>query len=182
MCLRNQWARFALILYGFFMCGMLLPVVWAAHYLAPITGLNYFFIVSAMRLWRWRRKEVGWLMLWIVPFLAVLVLLMSVYKTTRQDRSLAWQVQRAKLLAQLKREGGQHLVIVSYSSKGVAYPLWEYNEADFDEAKVTWARGMDRVQNCKLMEYFKNRHIWFLEIHGDQSKPKLKLYPAKLCQ
>jgi hypothetical protein len=180
--LRNQWARFALILYGFFMCGMLLPVFWATHYLAPITGLNYFFIVSAMRLWRWRRKEVGWLMLWIVPFLAVLVLLMSVYKTTRQDRSLVWQVQRAKLLAQLKREGGQHLVIVSYSSKGVAYPLWEYNEADFDEAKVTWARGMDRVQNCKLMEYFKNRHIWFLEIHGDQSKPKLKLYPAKLCQ
>src|SRR5262249_22453371 len=33
--LRNQWARFALSLCGFFMCGMLLPVVWAAHYLAP---------------------------------------------------------------------------------------------------------------------------------------------------
>jgi len=180
--LRNQWARFALILYGLFMCGMLLPVVWAAHYLAPITGLNYFFIVSAMRLWRWRRKVVGELMLWIVPFLAVLMLLMSVYKTTRQDRSLAWQVQRARLLAQFKKEEGQHLVIVSYNPKGVVHPPWEYNEADLDEAKVIWARQMDRVQNCKLMEYFKNRHLWFLEIHGDQSTPKLKLYPAKLCQ
>jgi hypothetical protein len=32
------------------------------------------------------------------------------------------------------------------------------------------------------MKYFKNRHIWFLEIHGDQSMPKLKLHPAKRCQ
>ena len=179
---RNQWARFALILYGFFMCGILIEVFWAAHYLAPITGLNYFFIVSSMRLWRWRRKRVGRLMLWIVPFLAVLALLMSVYKTTRQDRSLAWQVQRAKLLAQLKKERGQHLVIVSYNPKGVVHPPWEYNEADLDDAKVTWAREMDTVQNCKLMEYFKNRHIWFLEVHGDQSMPKLKLHPAKPCQ
>ena len=121
-------------------------------------------------------------MLWIVPFLAIVMLLMSLYETTREDRSLVWQVQRAKLLAQLKKEEGQHLIIVSYSPKGVVHPPWEYNEADLDEAKVTWAREMGAVQNCKLMEYFKNRHLWFLEIHGDQSTPKLKLYPAKLCQ
>jgi hypothetical protein len=75
-------------------------------------------------------------MLWIVPFLALLMVLMSVYKTTRQDHSLAWQVQRAKLIQQLKKEGGQHLLIVSYSPKGVVHPPWEYNEADLDQAKV----------------------------------------------
>jgi len=180
--LRNRWARFGLILSGFFMCGMLLPVVWAAHYLAPITGLSYFFIVSAMRLWRWSRKGIGRLMLWIVPFLAIVMLLMSLYETTREDRSLVWQVQRAKLLAQLKKEEGQHLIIVSYSPKGVVHPPWEYNEADLDRAKVVWARQMDRDQNCKLMEYFKNRHLWFLEIEGDQSMPKLNLYRAHLCE
>jgi hypothetical protein len=179
---RNPWARFAVILYGFFMSGMLLPVVWAAHYLAPITGLNYFFIVSAMRLWRWRRRVVGAIMLWAVPFLAILMLLMTVYETIGQDRSLAWQVQRAKLLAELKKEEGQHLVIVSYSPKGVVHPPWEYNEADLDRAKVVWARPMDAVHNCKLMEYFKNRHLWFLEIEGDQATPKLNFYPAHLCQ
>jgi hypothetical protein len=180
--LRNRWACFALILSGFFMCGMLFPVVWAAHYIAPITGLNYFFIVSAMRLWRWRRKGIGRLMLWIVPLLAVLAILMSIYETNRQDHSLAWRVQRAKLLAQWKKEGGQHLVIVSYSPKGVVHPPWEYNEADIDEAQVIWAREVDTVQNCKLLEYFKNRHLWFLEIHGDQSMPNLKLHPANVCQ
>jgi len=64
----------------------------------------------------------------------------------------------------------------------VVHPPWEYNEADLDRAKVIWARRMDAVQNCKLMEYFKNRHLWFLEIEGDQSTPKLNLYPAHLCQ
>ena len=64
----------------------------------------------------------------------------------------------------------------------MVHPPWEYNEADLGQAKVIWARQMDRVQNCKLIEYFRNCHIWFLEIHGDQSIANLKLSPANLCQ
>mgnify|MGYP003694051465 CR=1 FL=1 len=29
----------------------------AAHYLAPITGLNYYFVLNALRLARWRQSK-----------------------------------------------------------------------------------------------------------------------------
>jgi hypothetical protein len=179
---RNRWARFALIVYVAFISGELLPVVWAAHYMAPIAGLNYFFIVSSMRLWQWRDRKVGRIILWLIPLLALIVMMVSLCKTMHQDRSLAWNVQRTKVIDKLKQVEGQHAIIVNYSPTDVIHPPWEYNGADIDGAKVIWVRSMDRDLNCRLMEYFKNHHIWSLEIHGDQAKPTLKLDPVSTCK
>jgi hypothetical protein len=179
--LRNDWARFALVLYAVLICGSLLEVHWAIHYLAPIFALNYFFIVIAMRLWRWRYKQVGRLMLGLVPSLALAILIASLHTQARQNQSSSWNVQRAKLTTQLQQQGGRHLILVSYATEDFRHPVWEYNEANIDTARVVWARSMDRTQNCKLLDYFRDRQLWSLEIHGEQTRPTLKLYPAKLC-
>jgi hypothetical protein len=55
---------------------------------------------------------------------------------------------------------------------------WVYNEADIDGSKVVWAREMDSVQNRKLVEYFKDRHVWLVEVGRDGSSPELKPYPV----
>ena len=42
-----------------------------------------------------------------------------------------------------------------------------------------FARAINSTQDCQLVEYFKSRRIWSLEVDGDQSIPELKPYPLK---
>jgi hypothetical protein len=52
-----------------------------------------------------------------------------------------------------------------------------YNKPDIDSAKVVWARDMDKAQNHALVDYFKDRQLWLLEVDLDRSTPELKPYP-----
>ncbi len=180
--LRDRSARFALLTYVILIAGLLLETYMMIHYLAPITGLNYFFVSSAMRLWRWRDKRIGQMASWFVPLLAAVGLVASLSWTITRNDSSAWQNQRARLLKQLKQQDGLHLIIVSYSPTNSTHEEWVYNEADIDGAQVIWARRMDADQNCKLVEYFRDRHIWSLELDGFPSVPKLTPYPKNLCR
>lgn len=82
--------------------------------------------------------------------------------------------QRATILKQLEQEDGRHLVIVRYAPNHSPHKEWVYNDADIDSAKVVWAREMDPVQNLKLLEHFKDRHVWLLE--ADAKPPGLIPY------
>ncbi|HXK29381.1 MAG TPA: hypothetical protein VJ646_14095 [Candidatus Binatia bacterium] len=180
--LRDRWARFALLTYVILIAGVLLETFMMIHYLAPITAFNYFFVLSAMRLWRWRDKRIGQTMSWVIPLLAAIMLVASLGWTINRDNSSAWQNQRARLLKQLKQQDGYHLIIVSYRPTYTTHWEWVYNEADIDGAKVVWARRMDDDHNCQLLEYFKDRHIWSLELDASKSIPRLTPYPRNLCR
>lgn len=180
--LRYRWARFALLTYVTLIVGVVLETFTMIHYLAPIAGLNYFFVLSAMRLWRWRDKRIGQMMSWLVPLLAAMGLVGSLLWTITRNDSSAWQNQRARVQKQLKQQGGRHLIIVSYSPTRSTSQEWVYNEADIDGAQVIWARRMDDRQNCKLVEYFKDRRIWSLELDQPQSIVTLTPYPTNLCR
>ena len=58
---------------------------------------------------------------------------------------------------------------------------WIYNEADIDRAKVVWAHDMGTTENCKLVEYFKDRVIWSLTIERDDAPVKLNSFPRQSC-
>jgi hypothetical protein len=180
--LRNRWAARALLIYFFLVLGLLTETFKWPHYLAPVIGLNYYFILSAMRLLSWHKRKIGHLMVWLTPLLALIALLVSLYASVKKDSSASWYIQRARLLDGMKREGGEHLILVSYGSGHSVHNEWVYNEADIDRAKVVFARAMNSKQDCQLTEYFKYRRIWWLEIDRHQSKPKLKPYPMNLCQ
>jgi hypothetical protein len=104
------------------------------------------------------------------------------YDTIKRDDSSAWYFQRARLLAQLNQQQSQHVVIVRYGLQHFVDHEWVYNEAEIDRAKVIWARDMNPARNCKLIEYFKDRRIWLLEVDMDEPGPKLKPYPIDLCR
>ena len=180
--LRHRWGRLAVIVYGVLLVGMLMQTYKGVHYVAPITGLNYFFVLNAMRLWRWRNKIIGQFMLWFLPCLAISGIAASVVSGIMTDNSSAWHLQRARLLAQLNQEQSQHLIIVRYGSQHSVNDEWVYNEAEIDRAKVIWARDMNLAENCKLIEYFKDRRIWLLEVDADESVPKLKPYSIDGCR
>jgi hypothetical protein len=50
------------------------------------------------------------------------------------------------------------------------------NDADIDGAKVVWARDMGMAQNRKLLEYFRDRDVWLVEVDQYDSPPKLTPY------
>jgi hypothetical protein len=179
---RNRWARRAMLIYLVFMVGLLMETFMWDHYAAPVLGLNYFFILSAMRLWCRRDRRVGRLMLWLVALLATLATAKSIHGLMTGRSPSTWHMQRARLLSQMEGKEGKHLIIVSYGPRHSYLHEWVYNRADIDGAKVVWARQMDMGRNCDLIEYFKERHIWGLEIDEDNSAPIFKPYPTNLCR
>jgi hypothetical protein len=180
--LRNRWATRALLIYFVPVFGLLTETFKWPHYLAPVIGLNYYFVSSAMRLLSWHKRKIALLMIWLMPLLALAALVASLYASARKNSSTNWHIQRAQLIDQLKRDGGQHLVVVNYGPEHSVHNEWVYNEADIDRAKVVFARAMNSKQDCQLVEYFKSRRIWLLEVDGGQSIPKLEPYPMNLCR
>src|SRR5262245_1300710 len=179
--LRNPWPGRALLIYFVLLLGLLTETFKWPHYAAPITGLNYYFVVHALRLVRWQNRKTGKLMLWLTPLLAIAALVVLLCGAVKKDNSSSWHEQRAQLLEQLKQEGGQHLIVVSYGPEHSVHHEWVYNDSDIDRAKVVFARAIDSKQDCQLLEYFKSRRIWSLEVDANQSKPNLKPYPLSLC-
>jgi len=47
---------------------------------------------------------------------------------------------------------------------------WVYNKADIDNARVIWAREMDPAENRKLLNYFKDRRAWLLQVNADETR------------
>src|SRR5262249_38216446 len=87
-----------------------------------------------------------------------------------------WSAQRARLLNDLSRSEGNHLVIVHYRSDHYVHDEWVYNRADIDRAKVVWARDMGPVRNRALLSYFKDRKVW--RLYADEDPPRLIPIPT----
>ena len=74
----------------------------------------------------------------------------------------------------LQAKRGRQLVIVSYGPRHNFHEEWVYNEADIDRAVVVWARDLGAAKNRKLLDYFKDRHVWVCK--PDQSPVRLVPY------
>jgi hypothetical protein len=179
---RDRWARYALLIYFVLVLGLLIETFKWLHYAAPITGLTYYFVVNGMRLARLHNKKVGYLTSCLTLMLAVTALVMRVHLTSTSERSMSWHIQRAQLLKQLQHEDGEHLIVVRYGPEHSVHNEWVYNEADIDRSKVIFARAINTTQDCQLVDYFKSRQLWSMDVEGDESIPKLKPYPLKLCK
>lgn len=178
---KDRWALFAVAVYIVMFFGLFMETYVNMHYTAPALALNYFLVVTAMRLWRWRNPNAARIALCCIPLLAVASLSWALHRSLQEQTPTAWHLQRARITERLSRQSGQHLIVVSYGERHSAEKEWVYNGADVDHAKIVWARGMDPAQNCKLLAYFKTRHIWSLEINDDDSRHDPQPYPVTQC-
>ena len=113
--------------------------------------------------------------------MALAILGINTYYSVKARHELAPHLQRARLLDQLNQGKDRHLIVVQYGPNHSYDREWVYNEADIDASKVVWARDMDTLKNCELINYFKDRVVWFLEIDRDEEPVKLTLYPKQSC-
>jgi hypothetical protein len=178
---RNRWGRIALSVYVVFATGIMVAIHNRLHYWAPITALNYFFVIQGIRLWRFRDRRVGQLVPFLVSAMAATLLAILVYRSIGSTDDLSPNRQRARLLRQLNASKEKHLIVVKYGPHHSYQNDWIFNGANIDASKVVWAREMEMPQNCKLINYFKDRVIWLLEIDRDEDPVKLRPYPKESC-
>jgi hypothetical protein len=179
---RDPWTRNAFTTYSIVTIGLMFATYLLMHYWAPVFALNYYFTVQAIRLWRQRDRR---LRPFIVPVMFCLLGMLLIVAVKRrigaEDDPLSAQAQRASLLAQLEHQAGKHVVLVKYGPEHFGDLEWVYNKADIDQAKVVWAHDMDRKENCMLVDYFKDRVIWSLNIERDDVLVKFNPFPRELC-
>jgi hypothetical protein len=170
-------------------------VFFLPHYAAPITAINLALVIQALRhlrVWRWQRRPAGVLLVRLLPLVYAGALGLRLLgpglglplaetdlwwlRLTPSDRGL----ERARLLAHLEQIPGRHLVIMRYGPEHdpVKDVEWVYNRADVDRAKVIWAREMGDAENARLLDHYRDRHVWLIQ-PGD-TPVQLRPYPASL--
>lgn len=187
--LRSRRLRPLLLLGAFVVAGQSLTVWFYPHYAAPIAGVLFALVVQGVRYLRlWRREQgTGLAMARALPIVCVAFLAV---RLAAQPLGLyfppAWPMTwfhtpegnlgRAKVNADLRARGGQHLVIVRYGpAHRAVMNEWVYNDADIDRSPVVFAREMDPASNNDLIRYFQGRTVWLVE--ADSEPPKLTFYP-----
>jgi hypothetical protein len=161
--------------------GFLPEIYFFPHYAAPAAGIIYVLFLQGMRhlrVWTVRRKPVGTVL--VGGLVAMCVVVLAVRLT--QDPSQAWtwyanwpgNTPRARIVSELDGLPGRQLILVRYSNSHNPEWEWVYNGADFNSAKILWARDADPASDEKLIRDFPGRRVWLVE--PDQNPPALTPY------
>ncbi|MHC4177349.1 MAG: hypothetical protein ACYSWU_07575 [Planctomycetota bacterium] len=176
---RSMW--FVIAALSFAWAASLAPTWLLPHYLAPAIPLLFLLVVQGIRRLRrltWGGRCVGGLGVSGIGVLYALILILSVCHYAASERTGIAR-HRPRLLAQLMRTPGRHLVVVRYAPEHTASmnDEWVYNAADIDAAKVVWAREMGPARDRELFDYFKDRRGWLLL--ADAQPPRLLPHPQR---
>ena len=164
--------------------GLFLTVWGHPHYAAPLLGVIFAAVVQAMRhlsTFELKGRRLGALVVRvIVVVLFVAVLDRAVYhKRDLDERRTPALGARLTIADELNAIPGKHLIIVRYSPHHDYNLEWVYNGAEIDSAKILWAREMDTAQNQRLLDYFKDRHVWLFRADElDRARRQLSPYPG----
>jgi len=88
----------------------------------------------------------------------------------------AWARRRAELERQLRSAGGNDLVIVRYEPTHNFHNEWVRNAPDIDRAPVVWAHDLGTAKNARLLEYFRDRNVWLVDVREPGGKEMLRKY------
>jgi hypothetical protein len=190
----SRKSRFLLLVCGATFVGMALPIYLPpAHYSAALTAAVYALVLQAMRfmrLWRPNRRPAGRFLVRAVPLICFALLPLRaaaplLHIPLAPTVIHTWystdfhNLDRARLLTQLRSESGRHLVIVRYQPDHDVLDEWVFNQADIDGSKVVWARDMGAAKNQELIEYYKDRRVWLIE--PDEKPLQLTAYACGSC-
>lgn len=154
---------------------MLLSPWMRIQYMAP--AMAFFVALVAVGLHRLERLRLGRFPVGAAMVAAVLI----AHAHTAVSFAVSYNrrpppppgSERAQFVSELLQQPGKHLVIVRYSPSHPPTVEWVYNAADIDASRIVFAREVNPNGDQPLMDYFKDRRIWLLEIDG----PHLRLIP-----
>lgn len=170
---RDPWIRFALGIIALFTLAMLMGTWVFTHYAAPVTDLFFFLVLQSMRhlrTWRWRGQRSGLFLARGTLVLCLLSVPLVAMRLKRDDPN-DWYMQRVRVLEEMERQPGKHLIFVRYAPKHNPNREWVYNPADLDGAKVLLAREMGAAPDRDLAAYFSDRKLWLIEADAPRVTP-----------
>jgi hypothetical protein len=143
------------------------------YYIAPITALFIYMILSGFRTssfrkWKLYQNTVNTILVIILlhPFIGVAAHM-------KRDRSDFVNIKKEQI-DKLNLNGRKDLVIVHYDQEHKSNNEFVYNEPDIENADVIWARDLGEKKNKELINYFKERNIWYY--YPDEDPHKLLKY------
>jgi len=148
------------------------------HYLAPITCLVALLVVESLRGLagvRIAKRPVG---AWAAGVLIVSHVGLGAYELGNKIHwgpGRRWKHDREELVEKLEASGESHLIFVRPASDADYHMEWVFNRADIDAATVAWAREIEPESDARLIQHFKGRKVWLLEIPAEE--PRLVPYP-----
>jgi hypothetical protein len=172
---RYQAAARRLLVYTFWLVVLgLFSVVWwpLSSYPAPLLVSFFGLSVLGIRYLRVALRSRRALALnWTRGIMAGLLLLglgLMVSNTLRGLRHsvqfpLVWNLERVRMICDLERRGGRHLVLVKYAADHPIHEEWVYNGPDIAGEPVILARMMSPGEDCQLIQRYAGRQVWVLE-------------------
>jgi len=152
----------------------LFSVVWRPESAYPAPLLVSFFGLSALGVRYLRaalrgRRAIG--MWWTRGIMAGMLLFALGTMVSNGLRGLRhsvefplpWNLERVRLIHDLERRGGRHLVLVKYFADHSFHEEWVYNQPAIDEQKVILARAMGGEGDYRLVQHYADRQAWLLK-------------------
>lgn len=178
----SEDTRFMVVVSAAALAGSFIEVFFESHYIAPLTAVLYGLVVCGMRkLWTWQRKDqpVGRIVVRLYVIACILSFLMApLTGAGTPQKSFGfpdwWPAQRFRMIAELQKIPGRHLVIVHYTADHDFRYEYVFNKADIDQAGIVWAHDLGTAENEDLIHYFKDRDVWLL--NANDSAPTLSPY------
>jgi len=176
------------------MAGMLIMIYMIPHYLAPFTAAFYAIGLQCMRhlrVWKPEGRPAGAALVRLCVLLCFVLaglrvfaapLHFSIPEWPASNWSSLWYgperygTDRAHIQDELERLPGKQLVVVRFSPRRDVLDQWVYNRADIAAAKVIWAQEMDAANNQELINYYRDRKAWLVQM--DTEPATLTPYPA----
>jgi hypothetical protein len=75
---------------------------------------------------------------------------------------------KASVESRLEELGGKHLVFVHHGRFADIHDEWVWNGADIDSKQIVFARAMTPRRDAELVDYYRDRRVWRVEIAADQ--------------
>jgi hypothetical protein len=186
VALRGRWVRIALGVLAVVVVGQTLSSWYQPHYAAPATALFIALYVSCLawcRRLRIGRFDAGQYFVavilagWMGSQLAKLgVPIARTLATGAVPEWSKWARRRADLERRLRSTDGKDLVIVRYGPAHEIHDEWVRNGPDIDRSAVVWAHDLGAAKNVRLLQYFRDRKAWLLEVNGRDGGEKLSEY------
>jgi hypothetical protein len=168
---RSKRTRFVLILTAIIGAASLIEVWWYPHYGAPFLAVFLILVAQSMRYlrhWKYHGRGVGRFLVNAMPIAVFVVMIASEAeaivkrRTTDQTQAANAQIAQKGSIEQelLKKQSGQHLILVSYAGLPSPHEEWIYNPAHIDAAPVIWALDLGPTENARLRRYYPGRSFW----------------------
>lgn len=184
---RGRGTKFAIVTIVWTIAAMGLSTWFLPHYAAPLVGLVLVAYGECL-LWLSRMSVAGRRIGRQVAAATVVVWFLigigniSFFYASRMRGStngpLQWAVQRRLIADTLSRGGKRNVVIVRYGGTHRPDAEWVYNGADIDGSPVVWARDMGDAGNVPLLNYFRGRRVWLVEVDGNNGPFPVTAYTA----